>query len=80
LDPLLRIELSFLPLQETMHHLTRLTDPPILMIACNAQVADDVPVQTVREDAYQDPIREELDTYDRLNRLREFMAKDSLDY
>jgi len=50
------------------------------MIACNAQVADDVPVQTVREDAYQDPIHEELDTYDWLNRLREFMAKDSLDY
>ena len=33
-----------------------------------------------RKDAYQDPIREEVDTYDRLNRLREFMAKDSLDY
>lgn len=33
-----------------------------------------------RKEAYQDPIREEVDTYDRLNRLREFMAKDSLDY
>jgi Xaa-Pro aminopeptidase len=33
-----------------------------------------------RKEAYQDPIREEVDTYDRLNRVREFMAKDSLDY
>jgi len=33
-----------------------------------------------RKEAYQDPIREEVDTYDRLNRLREHMAKDNLDY
>ena len=33
-----------------------------------------------RKEAYQDPIREEVDTYDRLTRLREHMAKDNLDY
>jgi hypothetical protein len=33
-----------------------------------------------RKEAYQDPVREYANTYPRLAKLREFMAKDSLDY
>jgi len=33
-----------------------------------------------RKEAYQDPIREEVNTYARLVDLRKFMAKDNLDY
>ncbi|KAI0001349.1 Creatinase/aminopeptidase [Russula compacta] len=33
-----------------------------------------------RKDAYQDPIREHVDTYARLAELRKLMAKDNLDY
>ncbi len=33
-----------------------------------------------RKEAYQDPIREYVDTYARLTELRKFMAKESLDY
>jgi len=33
-----------------------------------------------RKEAYEDPIREYVDTYGRLEELRKFMVKDNLDY
>ena len=33
-----------------------------------------------RKEAYQDPIREYVDTYSQLTELRKFMVKESLDY